>query len=120
MEECWLAATHGLASCPFINYLLINQFLHQHAYDSARHIHSSGEISAGNWLMLTNEVKRDAPINIARSCAGRYMKIAGVDLAHLQSPPQPICSELGQYTPNHAVVNHFVRKIISCFSGWWW
>src|SRR6185295_16304147 len=50
------------------------------------HIHSTGQVRARDRLMLADQVQRDAPIDVARCCACGYLKISGVDFAHLKAP----------------------------------
>src|SRR5439155_9854315 len=66
----------------FVDQRLGDQLLHQYANYSTSHVHAARQIGAGNWLMLTDEIKGDVPVDVARSRARSNVEIPGIDLTH--------------------------------------
>ena len=83
MKEGWLASAHRFAGRAFIDYFLIDQFLHQDTDSSARDVHAPRQVRPRNWLMLADKIKRNASINIARCAACSYAEILRIDFSHL-------------------------------------
>src|SRR5207248_2187661 len=83
VKEGWLASAHRFAGRAFIDYFLIDQFLHQDTDSSARDVHAPRQVRPRNWLMLADKIKRNASINIARCAACSYAEILRIDFSHL-------------------------------------
>src|SRR5205807_5067473 len=80
------------------------QFLHEHAHHAAGHIYPASQISSGNWLMLTDKIKGDVPVNIARCCARGNVEIPGIDLTHRRLP---VLFEMRTISPARGAVKTF-------------
>src|SRR5438132_8290866 len=82
MQEGRLATAQRFARNSLVDNVLVHQFLDQHARYAAGNIHSPGEVSSGNRLVLANKIQRNPSIDISRRCARGYTKISGIDLSH--------------------------------------
>ncbi len=82
MKKSWFASARCFTSGAFVNQTLGNQLLHQHADNSAGHLHTARQISARNRLMLTNQIERDVSVYVARCGARGNVEISSVNLSH--------------------------------------
>jgi hypothetical protein len=71
-------------------------------------LHSSRQVSTGNWLMLADEVQQNAAIDFPRCPACGNAKILRVDFAQTESLPR----EFVQVSANIANANFAVKQKI--------
>src|SRR4051812_45626787 len=82
MQKSRLASAQGFAGGSLVDHVLIDQLLHQYANGAPRDLHATRQVGARNRLVLADQIKRDAPIDVARRGARGYFEISRVNLTH--------------------------------------
>src|SRR5687768_9210217 len=82
MEKGRLTSARSLPGSSFVNQALRDQFLHQDTNYATRHLHTAGQVSTRDRLMLPDQIQGDVTIYVAGSCARGDFKISGIDLTH--------------------------------------
>src|SRR5260370_30033231 len=85
MQEGWFPSPGSLAGCSFVDHSLGNQFLDQHTDYTAGHVHAAGQVSTRDRLMFSDQIKSNAPVDVARRSPSSNVEISSIDFAHVQS-----------------------------------